>query len=115
MSEEYAETILTISVSVAILPYSKLFDYGHTSESQFSATCNTTTAERVLPANATNWILRNSNGNAVLLDERSTLHAIVDPGVYVCLAQRYYVLDQTTDAELDQFLGLPVNLPAACP
>lgn len=95
------------------LPPEKLLAYWQ-QESEESAVCPSEVPNRVLSRNATNWILRMDNSRAYFLDEHSVLYPIDSGGVYVCLAQKYYVLDQVSDDELDQFPGLGVTAPRRC-
>jgi hypothetical protein len=70
--------------------------------------------------NETNFILRQfpkapgAAGHAWYVDGAGTLKAIPDGGTYNCLAQKYYVLDARTDAEMTR-MGPVSPEPATCP
>ena len=85
------------------LPLAKLEAYGHRQESIYPAECNDTVPIRHVAANATNFILREKTGTAWFVDADSNLHWIASGGTFICLAQRYYVLDHTPWAEISQF------------
>lgn len=93
------------------LPQSRLLAYAQ-SESGSIPTCNAKSPSRVLPTNSTNWILRENDGEAFFLDANSVVHPITGQGTYVCLAQHYFVLDETRPAEVAQFASSAV--PATC-
>jgi hypothetical protein len=82
-------------------------------------TCNQTTeALRYVAGNETNFILRQFAGadriaHSWFVDGGSQLHPIKDGGTYICLAQKYYVLDGRTDGEIDRFGD--EKSPAVCP
>lgn len=101
------------------LPAGKLFDYW-TSESQDEIFCDSATTDQYfLSGNETNVILRQyaSGGGpapAWFVDGQSRLHPIPDGGTYICLAQRYYVLDARRDAEMAQYAGEETG-SATCP
>jgi len=85
------------------LPTSRVFSY-HTTESMYPARCDTSIPELApLPRNATNWILRESTGTAWLVDGSSQLHWIADRPTYICLAQEYFVRDDTPWSEISVF------------
>jgi hypothetical protein len=88
------------------LPASRLSSYGN-KESKDAAKCPYVgpdfPPERDLQANATNWILRQTDGQSYFVDANSILHPIDSGLVYECLAQRFYVLNATTDAEVSRF------------
>ena len=65
-------------------------------------------ALKFVQGNETNFILRQfpKNGQAGkswYVDGESALHPITDGGTYVCLAQKFYVLDGRTDTEIAKF------------
>jgi hypothetical protein len=102
------------------LPFSKLLDYW-SSESGDYAHCSPSTADQYfLAGNETNVILRQDayDGGVALswfVDENSQLHEIQSGGVYICLAQKYYVLDGRSDEEMAQYAGHTSPEPATCP
>jgi Helix-hairpin-helix motif len=78
------------------------------SESGTPATCNSSLPEIWLPANATNWILREASGTAFLVNGSGKLEWIQDGGTYIACAQHYLVLDYVPPSMVAQF-GDPVN------
>lgn len=91
------------------LPMSRLGDY-HDTESFVPAHPDSGTPELpVLPVDATHWILREVDGTAWLLDGNSRLHRIRDESTYVRLAQRYFVRDNVSSAQIDVFRSCAVG------
>ena len=68
--------------------------------------------DRQVPLNATNWILRQGDSHAFLLDETGQIRPINSGGCYLYLADRYYVLDWTAPSQIAKF---PVSIEPACP
>jgi hypothetical protein len=62
------------------LPISKLAAYGHLQESVYDASCNEALPVRIVPANATNFILRETTGTSWFVDGNSDLHWVPDGG-----------------------------------
>lgn len=82
-----------------------------TSENSTPAHCEPG-PNRVIPLNATNWVLRRGDTPAsYLLDATGHIRAIPDGGCYLALANRYLVLDRTSQAEIDKF---PTSSQPAC-
>jgi hypothetical protein len=85
------------------LPVDKVGNY-HNVESAHPAHLDTRVPELpALPSNARNWILREANGAAWLVDRESRLHWIPDQPTYIRLAQMYFVRDNTSSAQIDIF------------
>jgi hypothetical protein len=96
------------------LPVSKVGNY-HNVESVHPARPDGSVPELpALPSDAKNWILREADGTAWFVDAESRLHRIADGPTYICLAQRYFVRDNTSRAQIDVFRsGLYVGDAAA--
>ena len=89
------------------LPVSKVGNY-HNVESAYAARSDSSVPELpALPSNATNWILREADGTAWLVDGESRLHRIADAPTYIRLAQMYFVRDNTSAAQIDVFRSDP--------
>ena len=86
----------------AWLPSSQIFDTW-TQETVYGGGCPEDVPPHQLPPNATNWILRESTGTAWFVNAESELQWIADGPTYVCLAQDYFVLDNTPWEEIVQF------------
>jgi hypothetical protein len=85
------------------LPISKLGNY-HSMESVHPARRDGGVPEMPpLPRDATNWILRETDGTAWLVDGESRLHRIADRPTYIRLSQLYFVRDNTCPAQVDVF------------
>jgi hypothetical protein len=90
------------------LPQSQLLRYA-LQESAYPETCDQAIETlRYVAGNETNFILRQFAGadgiaHSWFLDGASRLHPIPNGGTYVCLAQKYYVLDGRTDGEIAKF------------
>lgn len=97
------------------LPIDKLADYGHFQESIYPASCDESVPVRETPNNATNFILRETTGTSWFIDGNSDLHWIPDGGTFICLAQRYYVLDHTPWEQILQFEDPVYAGDARCP
>jgi hypothetical protein len=85
------------------LPVRKVGNY-HNVESAHPARPDSGVPEMpALPGNARNWILREADGTAWLVDRESRLHRIPDEPTYIRLAQMYFVRDNTSSAQIDIF------------
>lgn len=84
-------------------------------ETVYEEGCRSGLPHHVLPADATNWILRETTGTAWFIDANSELRWIRDRETYVCLAQDHYVLDRTPWAEISQFEADVYPGHATCP
>lgn len=79
-----------------------------------SATCNSTLSEIALQPGSKNWILREGTGTAWLLDTTGHVRWIPDESTYICLSQRYWVLDWRTWEEITAFPWAPDGEHATC-
>jgi hypothetical protein len=96
------------------LPLSKVGNY-HDMESAYPARLDSRVPEMpALPSNAKNWILREANGTAWLVDGESRLHWIGDGAAYMRLAQMYFVRDNTSAEQIDVFRSGPYAGDARC-
>jgi hypothetical protein len=85
------------------LPVRKVGNY-HNVESVYPAHLDSGVPEMpALPSNARNWILREVNGTAWLVDRESRLRRVPDQPTYIRLAQMYFVRDNTSPAQIDIF------------
>jgi hypothetical protein len=89
----------------------KILSYAQ-QESADAETCDPATGQSFVTGNETHFILRQLSGSAWFVNDQSHLQPIPDGSTYVCLAQKYYVLDGRTDAEIASFAPDPT--PATC-
>jgi hypothetical protein len=78
------------------------------------ATCNAADPVFSVPQGSRNWILRQPDGTAWLLDAAGQRRWIEDGDTYVCLAQHYWVADARTWAEVSMFPGAADGRHATC-
>jgi hypothetical protein len=96
------------------LPVSKVGHY-HNVESAYPARSDSSVPELpALPSNAKNWILREPDGTAWLVDGESRLHRIADVPTYIRLTQMYFVRDNTSEAQIDVFRSDPSSGDVCC-
>ncbi len=81
---------------------------------QNPATCNAADPVFTLPPGSRNWILRQADGTAWLLDGHGERRWIADGTTYICLAQRYWVADARTWTQVASFPGAVDGRHATC-
>lgn len=82
--------------------------------SEKAATCNSTDPIFTLPQGSRNWILRQADRTAWLLDANGDRRWIRDEPTYICLAQKYWVADARTWNEVSAFPGAADGQDASC-
>ncbi|WP_346619596.1 hypothetical protein [Blastococcus montanus] len=82
--------------------------------SQSPATCNRADPVFTLPQGSRNWILRQPDGTAWLLDANGERRWIQDEPTYICLAQKYWVADARTWDQVSAFAGAADGQHASC-
>ena len=80
-----------------------------------TATCPRSRPERTLPSGSRNFIMRELNNTAWFLDATGHVRWIESGGVYDCLAQRYFVIDNRNWDEITSFPWAPDGEHASCP
>lgn len=82
--------------------------------SAFEATCDDSVPEFSAPPGSRNFILRKLDGTSYLLGADGKVRPIQDGSTYVCLAQRVFVLDARSDAEILSYPQAPIPEIATC-
>lgn len=95
------------------LPWDEYLDHIR-QNSQYEATCDDSVPEFVAGPGSRNFILRQLDGESFHLGPDGKVRPILDGTTYICLAQRVFVLDNRTDAEIASYPQAPIPQVATC-